>query len=64
MEETKQNLLHEGPFSAGLPQESPDRMGQFLGYQMVKKYMEKEGITLDELVKVPYNTILQSYKPN
>jgi len=64
MEETKQNLLHEGPFSAGLPQESPDRMGQFLGYQMVKKYMDKEGISLDELVKVPYNTILQSYKPN
>ena len=64
MEETKQNLLHEGPFSTGLPQESPDRMGQFLGYQMVKQYMDEESISLKELVKVPYNTILQSYKPN
>jgi uncharacterized protein YjaZ len=64
MEETKQNLLREGPFSAGLPRESPDRMGQFLGYQMVKQYMDEESISLKELVKLPYNTILQSYKPN
>ena len=62
-EETKQNLLHEGPSSAGLPQESADRMGQFLGYQMVKQYMDKEDISLENLIKIPYNTILQSYEP-
>ena len=63
-DEPKQNLLHEGPFSTGLPKESPDRMGQFLGYQMVKQYMDKEDISLEKLISLPYNTILQSYEPN
>lgn len=62
-EEPRQNLLHEGPFTSGLPPESPDRMGQFLGYQMVKNYMDKEDISLEQLLALPYNSILQSYEP-
>lgn len=61
-EETRMNLLKEGPHSIGLPQESPDRMGQFMGFQIVKSYMEDHDISLPELVKLPYNEILQKYK--
>ncbi len=63
-EETRVNLLNEGPFSIGLPEESPDRLGQFMGYRIVTKFMEDSEITLDELIKLPYNEILQKYKPN
>ena len=57
------NLLNEGPFTVGLPEKSPDRLGQFLGWKMVHEFMEQnESISINELVKLPYNTILQSYE--
>jgi hypothetical protein len=60
---TKMNMLSEGPFTPGLPdQEGPDRLGQFIGWRMVKKYMEKNEITLKEMVSLPYNNILQEYE--
>jgi hypothetical protein len=61
-EDAKQSLLHEGPFTRGLPQESPDRMGQFLGYRMVKQYMETHDLSLNELKNTPYLKILQAYE--
>ena len=61
-EDTKQSLLHEGPFTRGLPQESPDRMGQFLGYRMVKQYMDDNDVTLEQLISTPYLKILQAYE--
>lgn len=63
-EETRVNLLNEGPFSVGLPEESPDRMGQFMGYRIVSSYMEDTETSLEQLLKKPYNEILQKYKPN
>ncbi|MFN5877303.1 MAG: hypothetical protein ACK44B_00435, partial [Flavobacteriales bacterium] len=56
------NLLGDGPFTPGLPEKGPDRLGQFLGYRMVLKYMEIKGITLEELVKTPYTDILVEYE--
>lgn len=57
------NFLHEGPFTVGLPENSPDRLGQFLGWKIVRDFMQKnESISINELVKLPYNTILQSYE--
>ena len=57
------NFLHEGPFTVGLPENSPDRLGQFLGWRIVNEFMEKnESISIKELINVPYNTILQSYE--
>lgn len=57
------NFLHEGPFTIGLPENSPDRLGQFLGWKVVHEFMEQnESVSFDELVKLPYNTILQSYE--
>ena len=61
-EETKQSLLHEGPFTRGLPQESPDRLGQFLGYRIVEQYVEQHKPSLEKLLKVPYLTLLQAYE--
>ena len=61
-EDAKQSLLHEGPFTRGLPQESPDRMGQFLGYRMVKQYMDDNDVTLEQLISTPYLKILQAYE--
>ena len=56
------NFLKEAPFTTGLPNKSPDRIGQFIGWRMVQNYMTKNEITLNELLKVPYNTILQEYE--
>jgi|TARA_R110000737_G_scaffold353495_1_gene406157 hypothetical protein len=56
------NMLAPGPFTIGLPEKGPDRLGQYLGWQMVRKYMEKNDITLKQLQKTPYNKILQAYE--
>lgn len=56
-------LMNEGPFTIGLPEKSPDRLGQYIGWKMVHDYMdEHENISLRELIKTPYNSILQTYK--
>jgi hypothetical protein len=56
------NLLGDGPFTPGLPEKGPDRLGQFLGYRMIQKYMEIKDVTLEELVKTPYTDILVEYE--
>lgn len=62
-ERTTNNMVGEGPFTPGLPdQESPDRLGQFLGYRMVKNYMNNNEITVEEMLKLPYNDILQAFE--
>lgn len=56
------NMLAPGPFTPGLPEKGPDRLGQFLGWKMVRNYMQENDITLKELLKTPYNKILQAYE--
>ena len=56
------NLLNEGPYTIGLPQESPDRMGRFLGYRIVKQYIDQEQPTLQVLLDTPYHQILKKYE--
>jgi hypothetical protein len=58
----KTNLLNEGPFTPGLPEKGPDRLGQFLGWRMVRKYMEVKDITVEELMNVPYTEIIVEYE--
>jgi hypothetical protein len=63
--ETEQaNFLQEAPFTAGLPQNSPDRMGQFMGYRIVCSYMEQYQLSLSELLTTPYNELLSEYEIN
>ena len=61
-EKTRSNLLNEGPFTSGLSNESPDRLGQFLAWRIVHQYMENHDISIAELNKKSYNELLQNYK--
>ena len=65
-EKVKQNLLHEAPFTSGLPdaQNSPDRLGQFLGWRIIHSYMEQYDVTLQELINTPYTKLIQEYEIN
>ncbi len=59
----KLGYFNEAPQTAGLPKESPDRLGQFIGWRMVRKYMGSHtDLSLDQLVKVPFAEIMQTYK--
>lgn len=62
-ERTKANMLQEGPFTPGLPEKGPDRLGQFLGWRMVQQYMENHSdLPLSKLKDIDFNDILQEYE--
>lgn len=61
-EKVQSNLLREAPFTAGLPEKGPDRLGQFLGWRIVQSYMEQYDITVAELLKLPYTELLSEYE--
>lgn len=62
-DKTTRNMVGDGPFTPGLPEEgSPDRMGQYLGWRMLHSYMEQYDISVEELIKLPYNDILQEFE--
>jgi len=61
-ERVVQNMLSDGPFTPGLPEKAPDRLGQYLGFKMVQQYMEKSKSSFANLLKVEYNDILQEYE--
>lgn len=44
-------FLNDGPFTSGLPKESPPRLGVFIGWQIVKSYMNNNKVTLQELMQ-------------
>lgn len=46
------NYINDAPFTSGMPQESPGRIGTWIGLQIVKSYMEKHGeLSLPELMR-------------
>ena len=51
--ETKEIIKYmgESPFIQGFPDGSPGRVGHWIGWQIVKAYMEKNKVSLSELVK-------------
>jgi len=54
--------LSEGPFTKGFPHESPSRVGVWLGWQIVRDYMQQTGSTLQELLnQTSAKVILKSY---
>ncbi|WP_421920537.1 gliding motility lipoprotein GldB [Marinifilum sp.] len=59
--------INDGPFTPGMPQESPSRTGIWIGLQIVKEFMDKnEKYTLNDLMKEnDYQMILRSslYQP-
>jgi len=59
----KLGYFNEAPFTKGLPKESPDRLGQYIGWKMVRNYMEQNpDLPLEKLLKVPFAQIMQTYK--
>jgi hypothetical protein len=64
---TQSKLIEDGPFTTGLSNESPPRLGQFIGWKIVKAYMSKHpGASLQDLMNLnDAQLILQKsgYKP-
>lgn len=62
------NYINEGPFTPGMPKESPSRTGIWLGLQIVKEYMRSSpGVDLSALMSdQDYEKILREsgYQPD
>ena len=63
-----QRFIEDAPFTKfylEIDRESPGRVGQWLGWQIVKSYMENNEVTLDQLLKTEPTTIFNKskYKP-
>lgn len=56
--------VEESPFTANFSRESPPRLGQYIGWQIVRSYMKSHpDVTLEELVKSQdYQAIFQESK--
>ncbi len=62
-ERDQMNFLSDAPFTAGLPEKGPDRLGQFMGWKMVRSFMKANPkMSLADMIQVPYNQILQEYE--
>lgn len=61
------NYINDAPFTAGMPKESPGRIGTWIGLQIVKSYMKKHSeVSLPDLMlKDDYASILResAYQP-
>jgi hypothetical protein len=59
-----QNYLGEAPFTSDLqPQSSPGNIGQWVGWQIVKKYADKNpGFNLQKILATPAKQIFQEAK--
>jgi hypothetical protein len=58
-------FIVDGPFTSSLPQDSPSRVGVWLGWQMVRAYMDDhQDVSFKQLMKIKNpKKILASYNP-
>jgi hypothetical protein len=58
-------LMNDGPFTSGLPHESPGHIGEWIGYRMVKAYLNAHPkTTFAQLFALDDpRVVLKSYKP-
>lgn len=58
-------LMNDGPFTNGLPRESPGHIGEWVGYRMVSAYMKANpDVTFAQLFAMDDpRTVLKHYKP-
>ena len=53
-----------GPFTSTLSQESPDRVGIYMGWMMLRSYMDKHrDLSVKEIIELNSEEILKEYKP-
>jgi len=59
-------FVNDAPFTTGLPQDSPPRVGVWLGWKIIQAYMlDNPDVGLPQLLtENDNNKILKSYKPN
>ncbi|MBX2971738.1 MAG: hypothetical protein KF797_01430 [Flavobacteriales bacterium] len=57
--------MNDGPFTNGLPRESPGHLGEWIGYRMVKAYLKDHPeVTIPQLLALDdARVVLKSYKP-
>jgi len=58
-------LMNDGPFTNGFPRESPGHIGEWIGYRMVKSYMDDhDEVSMAQLFgNTEPQSVLKSYKP-
>jgi hypothetical protein len=59
-------FINEGPFTPGFPKESPSQVGIWIGYQIVREFMNRKGnVDLLDLMETEADVILKQskYKP-
>lgn len=58
-------LINDGPFTPGMPPESPGGVGRWVGYRMVEAFAKKHPeLTLGEIVRFKdHRQFLKNYKP-
>lgn len=58
-------MMNDGPFTPGMPPESPGGVGNYIGLQMVKSYMDKnKNMSLKDLLNLKNDReLLNHYKP-
>ncbi len=58
-------FMQDGPFTPGLPRESPGHIGEWIGYRMVESYLKANpGVSFAELFAMHHpQAILKMYKP-
>lgn len=57
--------MNDGPFTSGLPRESPGHVGEWIGYRMVQAYMASQpGSSFEQLMRVEDpRLVLKTYRP-
>lgn len=63
---TVMRYVIDGPFSTGMPSESPGNTGSFIGYKIIKAYAENTGASWTEIIQEKDNQKifkLAKYKP-
>lgn len=56
-------LTKDGPFTKGFDQESPSRLGWYIGYRMMVDYAnDNKEKTLEEIINTPVKEVLLHYK--
>ena len=60
-----QNFIGEAPKTDGMPDASPGNIGQWIGWQIVKKFADKTGLGLQQVMQTDAKKIFEQakYKP-
>ena len=62
---TIMGMIHKAPFSMAIAQDTPPMLGRYIGYQIVRHYLEQnKNATLEQIISTPSQEILLKSKYN